>query len=98
MQYYNRRERRKLAKQLGLNRTKLTTEQKQEQAHRAIQAGQQIHALVVTEAENESRKQQSELEAKQLQSFIEAFGEEVGRQKWANNIRISKEKRKNKNK
>ena len=98
MIYYNRRERRKLAKQLGLNKTKLTQEQKSEQSHRAIAAGQQIHSLVVTDAENESRRQQSEIETRQLQSFIATFGEEEGRKRWDNNMRIAREKRLKKNK
>lgn len=55
-QFYNRRERRNLAKQLGLINTNESTKQRSERVFRSIQAGRQIEQQFQMIVENDQRE------------------------------------------
>ena len=93
--HYNRKERKKLAKQFGLKSNNETAEQRQERVHRSMIAGNQIHQQFLMQTENNIRNQEAEKEAKVLQSLIEAFGPEIAAEMVENNKKLE-DKRKEK--
>lgn len=71
--HYNRKERRRLAKQLGLLKKSESWQEKRERIARSIEAGKQIHQQFLMETENSIRNQMAEREARAMQR--EADGE-----------------------
>lgn len=92
MGFYSRRDRRRLAKQFGLDKIKETREEKLDRQHRAMEAGQQIHSLHVMEAENSLRNQKAEKEALRIQGLVEIFGEEKVKEILADEAKITAKK------
>lgn len=92
--HYNRKERKRLAKQFGLTKNE-TPEQKRERVSRSIVAGKQIHQQFLMETENSIRNQLAEKEAQVLKSMIESFGEEKAKAMFAAN-KLAEEKRREK--
>jgi hypothetical protein len=88
--FYNRKERRKLAKKLGLNNKNLSEKERSVQRQRAQEAGRQIHMQFITEVENDTRKQDAEREARVLKSLVDAFGEEEGKRRFEANQKKKK--------
>jgi hypothetical protein len=93
--HYNRKERKNLAKQLGLKNKNESDKQRQERVSRSIIAGDQIHQQFLMQVENDLRNQRVEEDAKILKSLTESFGEAEAKRIMASNT-VAAEKRKQK--
>lgn len=82
---YSRRERRELAKKLGLTDPNETLGKRNERVTRSIEAGKQIHQQFQMQVENGLRNQASEREAEALASLTASHGEEEANRILANN-------------
>jgi hypothetical protein len=89
--HYNRKERKNLAKQLGLAKDE-TSAQREERVSRSIMAGRQISQQFQMQVENAIRNQMTEKEAQMLKSLTETHGEAEAERIIANN-RMVEEKR-----
>lgn len=85
--HYNRKERKKLAKQFGLTKNE-TTAQKRERVSRSIVAGKQIHQQFLMQTENSIRNQMVEKEAACIRSLTETVGAEAAERMIANNKEV----------
>lgn len=92
---YSRRERRELAKRLGLTNPNESLAKRNERVTRSIEAGKQIHQQFQMQVANSLRNQASEIEAKALASLTESHGEAEAVRILANN-RAVEQKRKEK--
>lgn len=95
--HYNRRERRRLAKQLGILTTKHETQaQATERRKRSREAGDQIHRQFLAENEVRLREARAERDAKMLENLTATYGAERAKEIMENNIaceRARQEKR-----
>jgi hypothetical protein len=91
--HYNRKERKNLAKQLGLKTANETREQRSERTSRAREAGNQIHQQFLMQNENTLRNQQVEKDAEVLRSLTEKHGAEEAARILANNKKIEEKRR-----
>lgn len=92
--HYSRKERKQLAKTLGLKKSNETTQQKSERIFRSIGAGKQIEQHFQMKTENNLRNAEIEKQASQLKSLIESFGEERGKQMMENNLKLENDRKK----
>jgi len=92
MAHYNRKERKNLAKRLGLKNNNETTSQRQERIERSRIAGNQIHQQFLMQVENDQRNQLVEKEAQVLKSLTESVGAEEAARIIASN-KAAEEKR-----
>ncbi len=93
--HYNRKERKNLAKQLGLKKKNESFKERQERISRANEAGKQIHQQFLMQTENNIRNQQVERDAKALRSLAETVGETEAERILAGN-KMAEEKRRQK--
>ena len=93
MAHYNRKERKNLAKKLGLTNNNESREQRQERVSRSITAGNQIHQQFLMQTENNVRNQEAEKEAQVLKSLTEAFGPEKAAIMVENNKKLEDKRR-----
>jgi hypothetical protein len=91
--HYNRKERKKLAKQFGLKTKNETQKQKQERVARSMIAGNQIHQQFLMQTENDVRNQLAEKEAQSLKSLTESLGAETAARIVANNKMLEDKRR-----
>lgn len=95
--HYNRRERRRLAKQLGLLSTKNENQaQAAERRKRSREAGDQIHRQFLAENEVRLREAHADREARMLENLTAAYGSDRAKEIMANNLahdRARQEKR-----
>ena len=92
MEHYSRKQRKELAKMLGLINANETPLQRAERLKRSAEAGKQIHTQFVMNTENSIRNQMTEIEAKRFNSLVESLGEERAKQAMENE-RIIKQKK-----
>lgn len=85
MNHYNRRERRNLAKKLGLQTKNETTAQRADRIERSRIAGEQIQQQFQMQVENNLRNQQVEKDAQVLKNLTESVGAEEAARIMANN-------------
>lgn len=83
--HYNRRQRRQLAKDLGLLGKQESHQQWLERTRRSREAGEQIHMQFLAENEARLREAAAEREGRQLESLTEKFGEERAKEIMENN-------------
>jgi len=93
--HYNRKERKKLAKKLGLVNKNETFQERNDRVFRSIEAGKQLQQQFLMQTENNLRNQEVEREALYLRRLIERVGEEEAEKIMANN-RKAEEKRQEK--
>lgn len=87
--YYNRKQRRELAKSMGLLGKKETPQQWHDRVSRSIEAGRQIHQQFMNEVETRLRNAAADREAKILNSLTEKWGEEKAKEIVASNRAIA---------
>lgn len=89
--HYNRSQRRKFAKQLGLLGSKGESQKTaSERRSRSMEAGRQIHHQFLSENEVNLREADAEREAKQLISLTESHGAEEAARIIANNKNLQR--------
>ena len=76
MHHYNRKERRQLAKQLGLKKKYESPQEKSERISRSIAAGKVLHQQYQMMVENDLRTRAAEREAKAFQNLVDQVGED----------------------
>lgn len=91
--YYNRKQRREFAKQLGLIGKKESFSKWHERILRGIEAGKQLHNQFVNETENSVRKQMSDREARVIKNLSDSLGQDVALEIVANNRAIDEKRR-----
>ena len=91
--HYNRKERKTLAKQLGLKPKNETAQQRAERTARSREAGNQIQQQFLMQTENNIRNQQVEKDAEVLRSMTEKYGAEEAARIMANNKAIENKRR-----
>lgn len=91
--HYSRKQRKALAKQLGLTNSNESKKERQERVTRSIEAGRQIHAQFAMQVENDVRSQLSEIESKKYKSVTESHGEEAAKRMQENNARVEQERK-----
>lgn len=91
--HYNRKERKNLAKQLGLKPNDESAKQRAERTTRSREAGNQIHQQFLMQTENNIRNQQVEKDAQVLKSLTEKYGAEEAARIMANNKAIEDKRR-----
>ena len=94
--FYSRKERKKIARDLGLIKKNMTFKERMEQGTRANEAGKQISQRLLEMNENSLREQEVKREQKQLIDWIAAYGEDEARKMIADNRAIDENKRRKK--
>ena len=89
--HYSRKERRALAKSLGLIGQNETTEQWRERIRRSQEAGRQIDRQFQNNNESNMRNAAAEAETRQLESWTAKFGEEQAKLMIASNRKVAEE-------
>lgn len=92
--HYSRKERRALARSLGMIGQNETTEQWRERIRRSQEAGRQIDRQFKNNNESNMRNAAADAETKQLESLTNEFGEEQANEIMANNRKIRESKQK----
>lgn len=93
MAHYNRKERKNLAKKLGLVKSDETSKQRQDRIERSKIAGNQIHQQFLMQVENDQRNQLVEKDAQVLMSLTESLGAEEAARIMANNKAVEEKRR-----
>ena len=90
--HYNRKERRRLAKKLGLINKNETREERNTRISRSIEAGKQIHQQFLMQNENNLRNQEVEREAEYFKKLVERVGADEAEKILANNRKAEEKK------
>ncbi len=91
--HYSRKERRNLAKQLGLSKKNETRSETNDRIFRSSQAGIQINQQFQMQTENEIRNKLSEKEVSVFNSLINSVGENEANRILENNRMIEEKRR-----
>lgn len=92
--HYNRRERRRLAKQLGILKPQSESQaQATERRKRSREAGDQIHRQFLAENEVRLREAAAEREANMLESLTERYGADKAKEIMDNNAQVERARR-----
>ena len=88
MAHYNRRQRRELARSMGMLKNE-SHEAWQERVRRSQEAGRQIDRQFKNNSETNVRNAQADADAQRLKDLIESVGEEKAKEMMANNRKVS---------
>ena len=91
--FYSRKERKKIARDLGLIKKDMTFKERMEQGTRANEAGKQVSQRFLEINENSLREQEIQREQKQLADWTATYGEEEARKMIADNREIDEKRR-----
>lgn len=91
--HYNRKERKNLAKQLGLKNNNETIKQREDRIERSRIAGEQIHQQFQMQVQNDIRNQRAEKDAEVLKSLAEKHGQAEAERILANNKMLEDKRR-----